>query len=460
MSISSDRAVTVTEGREALSPHNSGDELSLFDLWAVLVRRRAIAILTTLTVIALAGVYAFVVPSAYMFSTAIEIGSYVEQSNGDMRVRVPLELPNSVRQRLEVALVPMARREFDDSDVEVPKVSVGSNDSSEVVAVTTEVPESRREHVVALHQRIADLIVDAHKKIFGKIMSDLEQVLEERQLQLSYIEDPVVERSRIQPLEEALAESERRLQTIDTNYQTQRLRSVNRQEEARFDLADLRDQQQLLKGRIDSLEKNKSLLQEEIRAGQAVVEELLSSRANAPERRSNSSESNSVQMISGQVDQARSRVQELQNRVDIVLAQDLLSAANDLDENARAQRRVASDIEALGNEIAKIDSDYKATLADQHALVELSRVRLNDEQLKYRGMIEEARFGVQAATNNLADVTPTRVLFVALSSPESVGPGKALLLSLGAILGTMLGIFCAFGTEFVSRANQYIRDSG
>jgi len=99
-------------------------------------------------------------------------------------------------------------------------------------------------------------------------------------------------------------------------------------------------------------------------------------------------------------------------------------------------------------------------LADQQAFIESARIRLNDEQLKYRMAVEDGRFGVRTAKNNLAEVVPTNVLFVALMSLEPAGPGKILLLSLGAILGTMLGIFCAFGTEFVSRANQYIRDSG
>ena len=460
MSDSNDSARESSEGRNAFGPYDSDDEMSLFDLWAILVRRRAIAILTTLTVVALAGLYAFVVPSAYTFSTAIEIGSYVEQSNGDMGTRVPLELPSSVRQRLEVALVPMVRREFDDFEVGVPKVSVSSNDSSEVVAVTTEVPESRREHVVTLHQRIADLIVEAHKDIMGKIMSNLEQVLEEHQLQLSYIEDPVVERSRIQPLEEALAESQRRLQTIEGAYQANRLRSENQLQEARFDLADLLDQQNVLKARNTRLEKEKAMVQEQMTRGRAVLDELLSSQARITSRGSESPEAMNLIMISSQVEQARSRLDELQNRLETSFPQELDEIASSLEENLRSQSRVSNDINALDNALTRIDIDYKVELADQHAFIESARIRLNDERLKYRMAVEDGRLEVRTAKNNLAEFVPTKVLFVALMSLEPAGPGKILLLSLGAILGTMLGIFCAFGTEFVSRANQYIRDSG
>ncbi len=107
------RAAVRPEGlefRELPSPY-AEDEISLIDLWLVLVRRRLILGATLLACI-LAGLwFAFLQPPSYAFTTVIQIGRVVElRGLGETVARVtpngPLELSETVVAKLNEGYIP------------------------------------------------------------------------------------------------------------------------------------------------------------------------------------------------------------------------------------------------------------------------------------------------------------------------------------------------------------------
>ena len=433
------------------------NELSLFDLWGVLMRRRLAIVLVALTVVFFTALYAYIVPARFTYKTAIEIGYYIKDGTS---VRVPIQAPASVEQRLKSAFVPMARQEVDDPDIRAPQVDVGPPDKSGVIVITTEETETEQPRVSALHERIVELTLQAHSEIMATVRADVQQLLEGRERQLEYLQERAIERSRIQPLQEAVATSKRQLQTIRTNYQSQRARMDNQIENLKLRLADLRDQQQLLKGQVVRLDLEKGLVKQQVGKTEATLEELLSAQRQAASEISASPETMSLMMMSTQIAQVQMRLDERQSRLEIALPQELDALNNGLEENGRKQVRVSNQANVLNKESAKLDHDYKTNLADRQARVDVAETALAKEHLKYAKALEDQEFSVRDARNKLGEIVPTRTLFVALRSPERAGPGTAFLLVLGAMLGGMLGVFSAFAVEFVSRANQYLSDAG
>lgn len=436
--------------------YRSDDEISLFDLWLVLIRRRWVVIAVGAVIFALAAAFAFMKEQTFEYSTAIEVGSFV-RSGPNGSERVPIQPPKTVQQRLSAAFIPMARNEIDTPENRAPRVNLSFEDGSDVLVLRTEAPEAEQERVKQLHQHIVDLTVQAHDDIVRTERADRKRALDQREQQLEYVKNNIIEQSRIQPVKESVEEAKRRLESIRTNYQAQRVQLENQRENTKLNLADLEDQRDLLKAKVKRLEEERALIQQQLDKSQSVLQDLLSMRARATEEVSGSPQAMSLLMMSTQVEQARERVDNLETRLEIALPQRGDELQNQLDDNTRAQSRTRNELAALEKRLAKLENDFQSDLADQRAQVASATTNLEQEKLQYSKSVEDQQLSVRAAENNLEEIIPTRGVYVALKSLEPAGPGKAVILVLGLLLGGMLGIFAAFVVEFVSRANQHAR---
>ena len=95
------------------------DEISLVDLWLVIVRHKKV-FWSMFGVVVLAGlVLALLIPKKYAITTAIDIGQTVV----DGKI-VPLESPETVKAKLENALIPNLLDKDPDKDIREMKVEV------------------------------------------------------------------------------------------------------------------------------------------------------------------------------------------------------------------------------------------------------------------------------------------------------------------------------------------------
>jgi len=148
------------------------DEISLFDLWAVLVRRKWQILAVTLLVLLLAAAYAVATPAHYRYSLAIDIGSRTDPS-GELQ---PIEPPKAVVAKLENNYIATAVTSFLKQHPDVdwkPKISASNPDSSGIVLLTA---EGSTEHEAA------------YRSLFGAALSQLkadhDKVTQVQRLQL------------------------------------------------------------------------------------------------------------------------------------------------------------------------------------------------------------------------------------------------------------------------------------
>jgi uncharacterized protein involved in exopolysaccharide biosynthesis len=128
------------------------DEISLFDIWDALVRRRWLMLVVFVVVTGLATAFALSRPDVYRYQTSIQIGYTVIDSEEGTR-REPIATPQATTAQLESSFIPNALRNVYDitrealatGEAKAPGVQVDSPDNSRIVHLTMEGPTSKEE---------------------------------------------------------------------------------------------------------------------------------------------------------------------------------------------------------------------------------------------------------------------------------------------------------------------------
>jgi len=163
------------------------DEISLVDLWLVLVKRKRIiaVVLAACTIIGL--VIALLVPKQYNFNTSIEIGSRVIKENVQ-----PIESPETLLAKIQESYIPLVQHNYlkqqADGDsmysmtARVPKGSL-------LIVLESRGAEKYGEIYKALQQNVVDEVKNDHQRILGIIRKELEIVRNEAVNKLEELKD-------------------------------------------------------------------------------------------------------------------------------------------------------------------------------------------------------------------------------------------------------------------------------
>lgn len=342
--------------RERESAYYADDEISLFDLWAVLVRRRYWLFGVAVLVVVIAAAYALTRTPAYRFTTVIEVGARI--NGGEV---TPVESPSNARTKLNAHYIPAAiadwTREHADAGWQ-PSVNADVPQNANVITLESTGPETRAGAYREVMLDATTRLQQDHARVTQRIRSQI-------QLEIEAAENRVeATRDRIESLE----------------------------------------------GDISRLDRRQELIDDEI----GDLEDLLATA------------------------EAR-RTEAASNVPDPADAMTLLMVSNEIRET---HRRLSELREAR---LVGIPESRDALLRD-----------IEDA----RRMITEQEGQVRVLREDLENISYTRPLSEAQQSLRPEGPGARLIVALGAVLGMMLGLFAAFGREFVVRANEHMHPAG
>lgn len=161
------------------------DEISLYDLWDVLVRRRWI-ILAILALVTLAGgTYAWLTPHSYQYRSGIEIGHiYRGEQVSDDRYR-PITAAQAAEARLNDLIVPTVRQTLSTPQTSAPRVSVQVRSADNAVLLTTLARDDQNHIVERLHTAIAEALREHHQPIYDR---ELGLILDQLSVQANVLE--------------------------------------------------------------------------------------------------------------------------------------------------------------------------------------------------------------------------------------------------------------------------------
>ena len=428
------------------------DEISLFDLWEVLRRRRLTILVVFLAVVLGAGGYGIYKAPVYNFQTAIELGSYQTESGET----IYLEAPGSLLSRIENLFIPEADRAMRAAGGRVPSADANSADSEELVYIESEAPESLVGPVSDLHQRIASSVSDDHDGRLESVREDRRTALREAENELAYLRSGSVRSDRLIEARAELNQSQQALDTLraDLDSERQELASELNNAERRMEAREA--QSASIEAKIAGIERRQAQLESEIERLRPVNETL--SDATTPESLPEDALAELLISTTQSLEVTR-RLGDLERQLQVELPERRDELDNRLQSNRLRMENLDLEIERLNARLERFDASAQRQLSAANEAVSIADDALAARDTDYNREVELASEKVARAEQRLADPQPTQALFMAEQSVNTVGTSTSLLVALGAVLGLMLGVFAAFIGEFLANARAYREQS-
>ena len=302
----------VTPNQQTTPPYYYEDEISLIDLWLVLVRRKKLLIATFVVIVVIGLVLAFVIPKKYSYSTSIEIGSRVIED----RVQ-PIESPETLLAKIQESYIPFVQLQYRNENLDNEKIytiSARVPKSSQIIVLESKGGEEQEAIYKDLQQRVINQVQNDHKRILEVIRKELEishsdavnkleelkdtaRLLESREKRLSSIAELIISQIEDAKKDLALAEKNRQrsvkeatneakamtLLMLDNEVQQQRQRLANLEERRIVEIAESQDK---LANDIASNKRQQQAQKDKIARVETQLINLVETRSLVPPMRS------------------------------------------------------------------------------------------------------------------------------------------------------------------------------
>ena len=406
-----------TTGRVVLTEQRPyfEDEVSLVDLWVVLIKRK---VLIGAVVVAslLSGIVFFVLPrpnpqQQYEFSTIIEIG---QKPDGDTAALV--DSSETVLAKLQNAYIPLARKELNNREeterLSAPAVQVHMLGRTVVLKTVGSSPDSGP-HLELLESVSQHLLTD-HRLLVEWYLTRENIELERARLRLEDLKNPKIFEVAEKDLENQISR-------------------------ASSELEELGDRESLINAKIERIGDQERLVRAQLAELEKTITQGVENRVQAVSQSNNPSKAMTLFLIDSDLQRSQTRFALLQERLEINLRTQEDELSKSLEDIFREQRQGQMSIEQFKRQLEKIRFDGARGQADQEQVV-------NDLEARLRGFRE------------------TRVV---LPPMQSLAPAVAVAtitlvatLSIAGFLGIALGIFAAFGAEFIANARKKMSENG
>jgi capsular polysaccharide biosynthesis protein len=278
---------------EPVYPNPIEEEISLIDVWLVLVRRRTLVLACTVLCIIAGLAFILIVPPKYIYTTTIEIGTKI--INGEAS---PIEAQDSVRAKIEESYIPLVLQEHQHNLAEEEqdyKIEVKAPKNSQIIVLKSEGREDEDQAQKALHRAVVEMIRKDHRRVSNVLRKNYEA---------------------------KIVGGERRIDNF-------------------------KDSAQILRAKVKRLDQEQALLATEIKQTEALITAAEQTHEQAARGAKNENQVMTVMLISEELKSSRTRLAELKQRqlIEIPDRQDNLNET--ILETQRMQEDEKANIEDL-----------------------------------------------------------------------------------------------------------------
>ncbi len=283
----------IAQDPRQLPAYYQADEISLVDLWLVLVKhqRAMAAIFSTIAILGV--ISALLIPRACTYTTSIEIAR-----SGDKL----LDSPATVLAKLQESYIPLVLNDNESADVDRLKLSAKIPKKSDLIVLESEAPAEAGQRVQALHQAVVQLIAADHGSTISAARAELQALLH----------------------------------------------SANNK------LAALKDREQLIKNKEQRLDEKAKLLSTQIEAIRKVIKESQTNRQQAISEVSGEAKAMTLMLMDNKIQQYREREALLTEQLHIGLANERDSLFQELANLRRAQDEEEEKLQEVKAKIANL----------------------------------------------------------------------------------------------------------
>jgi len=275
------------------------DEISLLDLWNVLVKHKAILFGTFGFCLIAASAAAFIKSDKYLIATTLELGSTTEDGK-----RVLIDRPETILAKIQEGFIPAVLNEYAKTadDADKYKLTVRVPKGSDVVVIEGKTKETDEGTVKKFEEQIIAMVQEDHERILEVVRSDISAELEKEQRHLD----------------------------------------------------ELKDAQNVIKGDLERTKILSDLLDKQLADVKSLVDDAISSRKRARNSVGDATHAMTLLMIDNEIDQNRKRMSELQERRFVKVPDKQEALTKKLADNLREQQNALSTIEQVKIQLKNI----------------------------------------------------------------------------------------------------------
>lgn len=445
------------ERDRSLTPLHSAasDEIGLIDLWIVFARHKLAFWLSVAVFLAAGVAAALLIHRKYEYTTLVEIGAQVMGDNVE-----PIETPESVVAKLKKSYVPQAQDAYykahpdDDRQFEV---AVTTPQNSSLVELSSKGRKENAEVFSFIHGRAVKLLRTDHAHIIDIIKQSLQTQLVNRENKLAALKhQQEMLNTRLKRLEvtqkNALANAEQNIRL--TKAKLPRLAQTQKNR-----LGDLQAQAKVLAAEIKSVDQSERLVKEQIDKYQSLVDQAETERAHATGAATDATRTMTLLTLTNQIQQARSALADLQERLAVDLPNRREELQNKLEDNRREQEDLrnsqATDFEQLQDQL----KDQQRTLDDLKTQQQADRDDLLSQIEDVKRQQKPAQAEIQETKVRVDNLRQTHAVAIANQSIRPQGLGPVAILVGSFVLGIGAGFFFVFFLEMRSQVQARFQQS-
>ncbi|MCW8956489.1 MAG: Wzz/FepE/Etk N-terminal domain-containing protein [Gammaproteobacteria bacterium] len=437
------------------------DEIDLVDLWLVLIRHKTVIAVIACLVLLAGSLFALSMPTKFNYSTSIQIGAVVEMDSGRNHF-VFIEEPETVLAKINETYIPYALNRYSNENPDSliqPDIKARIPKKSSLIVLEARGEEKYEAIYQTLLKAVAEMVVEDHQPSMRMMDSEYASNLNRQKIKLAELQAPSTLQIQLKSLEVQLTAAQLRMEELNddrliaVSMQSLLTEKQNHQNKLKT-LADERKQLNADYRRLDEMDK---LLNRQIEALNSSIRSAATNRQASLREVDNEASAMTLLLVDSQLQTNRNKLASLEERLYIHQQSAREKLKNALNAN-KLSRDYEQKLLANNNDrLEKVGIDLQRERQKQQTVIDNLNEKFTKVNHDSARAIERQALAVAMAEARLNSLKQTRPVFEPIQSLKPVGTSKKLILVASLMLGLFLGVFVAFGLEFLAKANAKMK---
>ena len=432
------------------------DEISLIDLWLIIVKHKKIFLYVFSAIVLIGLIAALVMPKKYSITSTIGIGQTVQ----DERV-ILLESPETVKAKLENALVPEILSRYEDDEIRLQEFAVSIPKNSDLVVLQTKVKDDEIELFSQILTEMTDAIEQDHERILRPIRSSIKASIQQRELELKREKDQRFYEPVFKGMEAEIKAAEVNLAKLqDPTIQGYKIKALEIQlENEKRQLASIKEREAILKNKKERLDSLSDLLIYQIAELKEQIQGAIKLRQQSVAQAKSGTQGMAMLLIDNELQQNRTRLATLEERLYIDLENQHSELQKEINDNHREQVHQLALIDEKEKSLQKYLVENKLGIEQQKKQIERVQAEKTQIPADREQKIEGLEQQISMLNEQLSNLIETSTVAEPMRSQEPVGLSRGLVVILAGVLGVVLGLFSTFIAEFVGKVKRHEQEA-
>ncbi len=429
------------------------DEINLVDLWVSLLGYRKVFYLVFLAILVVGILFTFLMfQEKRSLVTVVQIGTYGQEGN-----ILPLESPESLLSKINNAIVPELTNEWVEQNQLAGnfKTVAANPKGSEIITITNKTKEGNLPLMAGFQQKVAELIVEDHRRLMNSFQAKLISNLELEQLKLKKMENPLQLSIKLKSSQIHLESEQDKLKRLqdESFFGIKKDEFKNQITSNEHELELLKKTGVKLQEQVDRIAENKKIIAKNLTELTQQIKEDRTARK-AAQKEVTQLSAMSLLMLSNESQQNHNRLLKLEERYYVTLENEKADVLSKIDANRLAIVDIEKSINVLKQKYDQMLIENKLQIDQQKLVVE--KAKLDVEQIKFthENDIASQRQSIQEIKTRLDNYNETRIVSPPIPSLEPAGLTRKTLLLVVVFLAGFAGFFAMLVAMFADKVKQ------